>query len=117
MCKLLAAVASGSLVPGAVLRGEGGEGSEHVEESTLFGPRRWHLGLQQYSCHGGREPFTLGMHSSGGSVAYLCPRSQVSVTVLLNDCQLEYSATRRILALISQELKLGYVDFLEGGLF
>ena len=85
--------------------------------SRLFGARTWGLGLQHYACRGGREPFTLGLHSSGGSLAYLCPRSQVSVVILLNDCQLEYSATRRILDLLAQELKLGHLDFLEGGLF
>ncbi|KAL1511260.1 hypothetical protein AB1Y20_006069 [Prymnesium parvum] len=113
LCKLLAAAAGGSLVPASVLRGEAGETG--VETSVLFGPRKWYLGLQHYTCHGGREPFTLGLHSSGGSIAYLCPRSQVSVAILLNDCQLEYSATRRILALISQELKLGHLDCLDGG--
>ena len=33
----------------------------------------------------------LGLHSFGGSFAYLCPRSGISVAILLNDCQLDYS--------------------------
>ena len=66
---------------------------------------------------GGREPFTLGLHSSGGSLAYLCPRSQVSVAILLNDCQLDYGVTRQVLELVCSELKLGHVSFLEQGLF
>lgn len=41
--------------------------------------------------------------------------AKVSVVILLNNCQLEYSATRAILALISQELKLGHLDCLDGG--
>eukprot|EP00966_Prymnesium_polylepis_P091064 2108065-Prymnesium_polylepis.1 len=115
LCKLLAAAAGGSLLPAEALRGDGGDHA--TQPSVLFGPQKWALGLQHYACRGGREPYMLGLHSSGGSIAYLCPRSQVSVAILLNDCQLEYSATRRTLGLISQELKLGLLDFLEGGLF
>ena len=35
----------------------------------------------------------------------------------MNDCQLEYSTTRRVLNLISRELHIGKVEFVEGGLF
>ena len=40
-----------------------------------------------------------------------------SLAILLNDGQLDYSATRRILDAISDELGIGQVDFLGGGLF
>ena len=59
----------------------------------------------------------LGLHSFGGSFAFLCPRSGVSVAVLLNDGQLDYSVTRRVLDVVSEELGIGQVDFLSGGLF
>ena len=59
----------------------------------------------------------LGMHSFGGSFAFLCPRSGVSVAVLLNDAQLDYSVTRRVLDVVGEELGFGQVDFLSGGLF
>ena len=69
-----------------------------------------------YERRGGQGPL-LGLHSAGGSVALFCPRTGLSAAVLLNDCQLEYSATRRIVALIGEELKLGTPEFLEAGLF
>lgn len=33
----------------------------------------------------------MGLHSFGGSFAFYCPRSCVSVAILLNDCHLDYS--------------------------
>ena len=87
-----------------------------VEASPLFGERQWGLGVQRYERRGGLGPL-LGLHSFGGSVALFCPRTELSVAVLLNDCQLDYGATRRVLDLISSELKLGQIKFLEQGLF
>ena len=84
--------------------------------TQLFGERAWGLGLQRYERRGGQGPL-LGLHSAGGSVALFCPRTGLSAAVLLNDCQLDYAATREILALICAELKLGQVSFLENGLF
>ena len=77
---------------------------KHTQRIHFRRVLRWCLGLQQYVCHGGRESYILGLHSSGGSFAYVCPRSQVRVAILINDCQLEYTATRRIVELITQAL-------------
>ena len=87
-----------------------------VEVSALFGERQWALGVQAYERRGGHLPL-LGMHSCGGSVALFDPQQALSIVVLLNDCQLDYGATRRVLDLISSELNLGQVSFLEQGLF
>ena len=87
-----------------------------VEQSEMFGERSWGLGLQRYERHGGHGPL-LGLHSCGGSVALFDPRSGLSVAVLLNDQQLDYAATREVLALVAAELKLGQLSFLENGFF
>ena len=42
---------------------------------------------------------------------------QVSIVVLLNDMQLSFGTTRRILAVICEELQLGAVEFVEDALF
>jgi hypothetical protein len=88
-----------------------------TEESALYGERAWVRGLQKYECTGGTEPFILGLHSFSGSFAFLCPRSGASVAILLNDGQLDYSVTRRILDGISEELSIGQINFLGDGLF
>ena len=88
-----------------------------TEPSMLFGDRLWAHGLQRYACSGGSEPYVLGLHSFGGSLAFLCPRSGFSVAILLNDCQLDYSATRRILDVITEDLRIGHLDFLGDGFF
>lgn len=87
-----------------------------VEASPLFGERQWGLGVQRYARRGGMPPL-LGLHSFGGSVALFCPRTELSVALLLNDCQLDYGVTRQVLELVCSELKLGHVSFLEHGLF
>ena len=87
-----------------------------VEASPLFGERQWGLGVQRYARRGGMPPL-LGLHSFGGSVALFCPRTELSVALLLNDCQLDYGVTRQVLELVCSELKLGHVSFLEQGLF
>ena len=87
-----------------------------VETSPLFGERRWGLGVQRYERRGGMPPL-LGLHSFGGSVVLFCPRTELSVAILLNDCQLDYGVTRQVLDLVCSELKLGHVSFLEQGLF
>ena len=107
---------------GAVARGETGSLSSishecGVEHSLLFGERAWGRGLQRYACVGGTEPYVLGLHSFGGSFAFACPRSGISMAILLNDCQLDYSATRRILDVLTSSLNIGHVDFLGSGLF
>ena len=50
-------------------------------------------------------------------MALFDPRSGLSVAVLLNDQQLDYAATREVLALVAAELKLGQLSFLENGFF
>jgi CubicO group peptidase (beta-lactamase class C family) len=87
-----------------------------VEASPLFGERQWGLGVQRYERRGGMPPL-LGLHSFGGSVVLFCPRTGLSVALLLNDCQLDYGVTRQVLELVCTELKLGHVSFLEHGLF
>ena len=87
-----------------------------VEASPLFGERQWGLGVQRYARRGGMPPL-LGLHSFGGSVVLFCPRTELSVALLLNDCQLDYGVTRQVLELVCSELKLGHVCFLEQGLF
>ena len=87
-----------------------------VEASPLFGERQWGLGVQRYARRGGMPPL-LGLHSFGGSVVLFCPRTELSVALLLNDCQLDYGVTRQVLELVCSELKLGHVSFLEQGLF
>ena len=87
-----------------------------VEASPLFGERQWGLGVQRYERRGGMPPL-LGLHSFGGSVVLFCPRTELSVALLLNDCQLDYGVTRQVLELVCSELKLGHVSFLEQGLF
>ena len=67
-------------------------------------------------------PYTVpvpraALHSFGGAMAFYAPREKVAVALLMNDCQLEYSTTRRVLNLISRELHIGKVEFVEGGLF
>ena len=109
---LLGAAARGETGPLRYLSAEAG-----VETSMLYGDRVWARGLQRYDCSGGSEAHVLGLHSFSGSFAFLCPRSGVSVAVLLNDAQLDYSATRRILDVVSGELGLGQIDFVSGGLF
>ena len=104
LCKLLGAVATGALLSPATLRAQ-----VEAETAEGCGERRWLFGLQQLECHGGREPFALGLHTPGGSVALVWPRSQVSVAILLNDCQPNYAATKRIIQLITHELKLGHL--------
>ena len=88
-----------------------------VEPSEMFGERSWGLGLQRYERRGGQGGPLLGLHSFGGSVALFDPRSGLSVAVLLNDQQLDYAATREVLALVAAELKLGQLSFLENGFF
>ena len=113
LCALLGAAARGDLAPaGALDSADGG-----VEASALFGERRWGLGLQWYACAGGGERAVVGLHSFGGAMAFYAPREKVAVALLMNDCQLEYSTTRRVLNLISRELHIGKVEFVEGGLF
>ena len=111
MCALLGAAARGELGPLDALRVESG-----VEASLLYGERVWTRGLQKYAISGGTEPHLLGLHSFCGSFAFLCPRSAISVAILLNDGQLDYSVTRRILEVVSEELGIGHVDFLGSGL-
>lgn len=82
-----------------------------VEASPLFGERQWGLGVQRYARRGGMPPL-LGLHSFGGSVVLFCPRTELSVALLLNDCQLDYGVTRQVLELVCSELKLGHVSFL-----
>ena len=112
MCVLMGAAARGETGPLSSLAVESG-----VETSSIFGERTWARGVQRYECTGGTEPHVLGMHSFSGSFAFCCPRSGVSVAILLNDGQLDYSVTRRILEAISEELGIGHIDFLGGGLF
>ncbi|KAL1508477.1 hypothetical protein AB1Y20_004578 [Prymnesium parvum] len=113
VCALLAAVARGEL--SLPLRAIGEPCG--VEESLLFGDRVWGRGLQRYECRGGPESHVLGLHSFGGSFAFFGPRSLLSVAILLNDCQLDYSVTRRILDLLAAELTFGTPEFLGRGLF
>ena len=112
VCALLGAAARGETGPLRALNDDVG-----VEESAMYGERAWVRGLQKYACSGGTEAHVLGLHSFGGSFAFLCPRSGVSVAILLNDGQLDYSVTRRILDVVSDELGMGQVDFLSAGLF
>ena len=83
----------------------------------LYGDRVWARGVQRYDCTGGTESHVLGLHSFAGSFAFLCPRSGVTVAILLNDGQLDFSATRSILDVLSEELGIGQIDYLGGGLF
>ena len=112
VCALLGAVARGETGALAGLSADGG-----VEPSAIYGDRSWVRGLQRYECSGGSEAHVLGLHAFSGSFAFLCPSSGTSVAILLNDGQLDYSATRRIVDLISDELHIGKIDFLGGGLF
>ena len=107
---------------GAAARGETGALSSlsvgcGVETSMLYGDRVWARGVQRYDCTGGTESHVLGLHSFAGSFAFLCPRSGVTVAILLNDGQLDFSATRSILDVLSEELGIGQIDYLGGGLF
>ena len=88
-----------------------------MEASVLYGERAWSRGLQHYDVVGGTEAYVLGLHTFGGSFAFLCPRSGVSAAILLNDGQLDYSVTRRFLEALSEELGIGRVEFLPGSVF
>ena len=112
LCILLGAAARGETGSLSSLSVESG-----TEMSTIYGERIWVRGMQRYECTGGTEAHVLGCHSFSGSFAFCCPRSGVSVAILLNDGQLDYSVTRRILEAISEELGIGQIDFLGGGLF
>ena len=113
LASLLGAAGRGEIAPPRALDVDVG-----VEESSVFGERRWGLGVQRYACTGGLEVTgVIGLHSASGSFAFFAPATGVSAAILINDASLEYGPTRAIIDLVGEELGLGRIDFLEGGLF
>jgi len=119
LARLLGAAARGDFGPRGGLAAETWR-CVATEHSPLLGRREWALGLQRFptrAAGGGQDCAAVGLHSCGGSVALFWPRAQVSVAILLNEMSLDYAPTKALLELVTQELGLGAVEFVEDGLF
>uniref|UniRef100_A0A0G4HLH0 FYVE-type domain-containing protein n=1 Tax=Chromera velia CCMP2878 TaxID=1169474 RepID=A0A0G4HLH0_9ALVE len=80
-----------------------------VEDSVIFGHRRWGLGMEILRGDDDASPSTdlcIGMQSLGGSLAFVFPFRQVSVSILVNKLSLDLSLRNRIATEICGALAL-----------